>query len=161
MMRGKVLLVTLALVATAAFAQTWTVDPGRGVGPLALNMSPSQVAGQLAATEYVGSQQTPMFVKYGTDALVQYSSNKAVLITLNNNTVKTKAGAVKWTPYGGAAIGVAWNVVEGTLGRNYVSRDLKVGSKQPREVYYAYSSKGLGFRTRAGVIVQVDVFPAR
>lgn len=160
-MRVKGVLLTLALIATAAFAQAWSVEPGRGVGPLVLNMSPAQIAGQLAATEYVGSQQNPMFVKYGTDALVQYASNKAVLITLNSNTVKTKAGAVKWTPYGGAGIGVAWNMVEPALGRNYVSRDLKVAKSQPREVYYAYASKGLGFRTRAGVIVQVDVFPAR
>lgn len=161
MMRVKVLLLTFALVATAALAQAWTVDPGRGVGPLALNMNPGQIAGQLAPTEYVGSQQNPMFIKYGTDALVQYASNKAVLITLNSNTVKTKAGAVKWTPYGGAGIGVAWNVVEPTLGRNYVARNLQVAKSQPPEKYYAYASKGLGFRTRAGVIVQVDVFPAK
>jgi hypothetical protein len=162
MIRVKVFLLTVVLAATAAVAQGWTVEPGKGVGPLALHMSPTQMAAQLAPTEYIGSQQNPLYVRYGgEDVLVQYASNKAVMITLNKPTVKTKAGAMKWTPYGGAGIGVAWNGVEQTLGRNYVSRDLKVAKSQPREVYYAYSSKGLGFRTRAGIIVQVDVWPAK
>jgi hypothetical protein len=161
MMRVKVLLLAFALFATTAVAQGWTVDPGKGVGPLALNMSPTQIATQMAPTEYIGSPQNPMYVRYGEDLMVQYASNKAVMITLNKPTVKTKAGAMKWTPPNGAGIGTAWNVVEPNLGRNYISRDLKVAKGQPRETYYAYSSKGLGFRTKGGIIVQVDVWPAK
>ncbi len=162
MNRVKTLLLSVTMLATAALAQGWTVDPGKGVGPLTLNASPAQIATQLTPTEYIGSPQNPAYVRYGGDeVLVQYASNKAVMITLNKPTVKTKGGPVKWTPFSGAGVGVAWTVVEPTLGRNYVARDLKVAKSQPRETYYAYSSKGLGFRVKAGMIVQVDVWQAR
>lgn len=162
MNRVKALLLSVTVLATTALAQGWTIEPGKGVGPLALNASPAQIAAQLTPTEYIGSQQNPAFVRYGGDeALVQYASNKAVMITLNKPTLKTKSGPVKWTPYSGAGVGVAWTSVEPSLGRNYVARDLKVAKSQPRETYYAYSSKGLGFRVKAGLIVQVDVWPAK
>lgn len=167
-MRGlRWLLVSLVALTTAVMAQqAWTVEPGKGVGPLALDMSPSQFAAQLTPGEVIGSPSKPLYVRYGgrdggEDVLVQFANNKAVMITLNRPTVKTKAGPVTWTPVSGAGIGVAWNVVEANLGRNYQSRDLKVAKSQPREVYYAYGSRGLGFRTKAGVIVQVDIWPAR
>lgn len=160
-MKVKVLLVALTLLVTAAMAQGWVVDPGKGVGPLALNMSPTQVALQLTATETIGSPKNPLFIRYGDEALVQYQHNKAVMITLHNATVKTKAGPVKWTPFAGAGIGVPWTTAESALGRNYIARDLKTAKGHPRETYYAYSSKGLGFRTKAGMIVQVDVWPAK
>lgn len=163
MKRLRVLVLALALCLGALAQAAWTVNPGKGVGPLMLNMSPTQIAAHLKPSEYIGSPKNPKYVRYGTgeEVLVEYSSNKAVMITLSKATVNTTAGPVKWTPFSGAGIGVAWNVVEGTLGRNYVSRDLKVARSQPREVYYAYASKGLGFRTKAGVIVQVDVWPAK
>lgn len=146
---------------SVAIAQGWSVDPGKGVGPLALNMSPSQMASQLTPTEIIGSPQNPMYVRYGEDVMVQYSSNKAVMITLNKPAIKTKAGVVKWNPVNNAGIGVAWTAVEPLLGRGYVARDLKVAKGHPRETYYAYGSRGLGFRTKAGVIIQVDIWPAR
>lgn len=161
MFRVKKFLLAFFMVATVAWAQGWTVVPGKSVGPLALNMSPSQIATQLTPTEYIGSPQNPVYVRYGEELLVQYSSNKAVMITLNKPTVRSKAGAVKWSPVSGAGIGVAWTAVESTLGRDYVARDLKVAKGHPREVYYAYSSRGLGFRTKGGLIDQVDVWPAR
>lgn len=167
-MRGlRWLLFSLVAVSTAVWAQqAWTVEPGKGVGPLLLNMSPSQISAQLVPGEVIGSANNPLYVRYGgkggaEDVLVQYTGNKAVMITLNKATVNTKSGPVKWNPPSGAGIGVAWNVVEPVLGRNYQSRDLKVAKSQPREVYYAYGSRGLGFRTKAGVIVQVDIWPAR
>ena len=164
-LRG-VLFSLLVLSAAAWAQQAWTVAPGKSVGPLVLNMSPAQISAQLAPSEIIGSANNPIFVRYGgkegsEDVLVQYAGNKAVMITLNKATVKTKSGPVAWTPPNGAGIGVGWNVAEPALGRNYQSRDLKVAKGHPREVYYAYGSRGLGFRTKAGVIVQVDVWPAR
>ncbi len=167
-MRGlrRVLFSLLVLSAAAWAQQGWKMEPGKGVGPLTLDMSPTQIATQLAPSEFIGSPNNPVFVRYGgkegsEDVLVQYVANKAVMITLNKATVKTKSGPVTWTPPSGAGIGVGWNVAEPALGRNYQSRDLKVAKGHPREVYYAYGSRGLGFRTKAGVIVQVDVWPAR
>ena len=167
MKRVKWLLVFLLAAGGSVFAQqAWTVEPGKGVGPLALDMTPTQIALHLTPGEVIGSPKNPLYVRYGgregtEDVLVQYAGGKAVMITLNRATVKTKAGAVKWSPPSGAGIGVAWNTVEPILGRGYQSRDLKVAKSQPREVYYAYGSRGLGFRTKAGVIVQVDIWPAR
>lgn len=161
MFRVKTWMLALCSLTILAWAQGWTVTPGKGVGPLALNMSPAQVGALLAPTEYIGSQQNPMYVRYGEELLVQYASNKAVMITLSKPTLKTKSGPVKWSPHAGAGVGVAWTAVENTLGRNYVARDLKVAKGHPREVYYAYSSQGLGFRTKGGIIDQVDVWPAR
>ncbi len=167
-MRGlRWLLISLIAASTTVWAQqVWTVEPGKGVGPLMLDMTPAQMSGQMTPGEVIGSVNNPLYVRYGgrdgaEDVLVQFASNKAVMITLNKPTVKTKAGPVKWNPPSGAGIGVAWNVVEPVLGRNYQSRELKVAKSQPREMYYAYGSRGLGFRTKAGVIVQVDIWPAR
>lgn len=144
-----------------SFAQGWTVDPGRGVGPLALEMSPAQIGSQLTPTEYIGSPKNPAFVRYSDEVLVQYTANKAVLITLSKPVINTKAGPVKWTPFSGAGVGIPWNSAVTILGKGYVARDLKTASSQPRETYYAYVSKGLGFRVKAGQIVQVDVFTSR
>lgn len=167
MKRVMWLLVLLLTASGSVIAQqAWSVEPGKSVGPLALDMTPAQIALHLTPGEVIGSAKNPLYVRYGgrdgaEDVLVQFAGGKAVMITLNKATLKTKAGAVKWNPPSGAGIGAAWNVVEPVLGRNYQSRDLKVAKSQPREVYYAYGSRGLGFRTKAGVIVQVDIWPAR
>ncbi len=160
MLRLRAILCVVALVATAAWAAAWVVEPGKGVGTLTLGMTPEQIASQLTATETIGSTNNPKWIKYGGDILVEYSASKAIMITLNKATVSTKAGPVTWTPFSGAGIGTPWSNAENSLGKNYVARDLKVAKSQARESYYAYTSKGLGFRTRAGVIVQVDVWNA-
>lgn len=160
MKRLSAILCVVAFVATAAWAAGWVVEPGKGVGTLTLGMTPEQVASQLTATETIGSPKNPKWIKYGDSVLVEYSASKAVMITLNKATLSTKAGPVTWTPFSGAGIGTPWSSAEMALGKTYVARDLKVAKSQAKETYFAYTSKGLGFRTRAGVIVQVDVWNA-
>ncbi len=167
-MRNKIfwsVILVLGLVVPAA-AQGWAVKPGEGVGPLLLGMTPDQAAAHLNQIEVIGSPRNPRYVRYGAqkgteEVLIEYMAGKAVMISLHQGQIQTKAGPVKWIPVSGGTVGAAWNTVEGALGRGYKREALKVGSKQPPEDYYAYTSKGLGFRTRAGTIVQVDVWQAR
>lgn len=153
--------VLIGCCSLVAWAQAWTLTPGRGVGLLTLDMSPEQASAQMKVTEVIGTARSPKFVRYGEDVLIQYEANRAVMITLNKPVVATKAGAVQWVPFSGAGIGVPWMTAEAALGRGYIARDLKVASTQPKETYYAYTKKGLGFRVKAGQIVQVDIFSAR
>ncbi|MCA9795759.1 MAG: hypothetical protein KC910_28320 [Candidatus Eremiobacteraeota bacterium] len=161
MFNRAVILCCLTLLALApVLAQgAWTAAPGEGIGPLKLSMTVTQVNNLLAPTEVIGSMQNPRYVRYG-DFLVEYASAKAVMYSWQSNTVKTKSGAVNLQLNAGIGVGTPFNMVETTFGRNYISNDLKTAKGAPRETYYAYRSLGLGFRTKAGRVAQVDIWAA-
>lgn len=157
-MKRLTIVVMLALLSsTGAWAQGWALTPGSGVGPLTINMTRDDAERLLNTTEnYKGS----VYVKYGGEdnVLIQYSMGRAVMISVYSQVIKTKTGPREWALYRNVGIGTPWTAAESNLGRNYVSSPLKVAKSQARETYYAYKNLGLGFRTRAGVIIQVDVF---
>ena len=154
-------LVFLLISVSTATAETWAVAPGQGVGPVKLGQSPEQINSHMPGTSVLGSKRNLRFVRYGKHALVEYSAMKAVMITLNKPVIKSAAGSIRWTPPSGAGIGVPWSVAESKLGRNYTARTLKTAKGHPKEVYYAFTRKGLGFRTKGGRIVQVDIWQAK
>lgn len=162
-MRKKLLLTLILAVATVTGlqAQGWTVTPGEGVGALTLGMARTSADAVLKPTEKIGIQNNPQYVRYGPELLIEYNANKAIMISLHSNSFQTKNGAVSWVPYKGAAVGVPWTTVVGQLPANKVSQKLKTAKGHPEEFYHAYTGIGLGFRVKAGTIVQVDVWNAK
>lgn len=150
-------LLLLLLMSGVAPAQTWQFVPGRGVGPLTLDMSQKEARRFLKVSQRIGS----LFVKYGGNdhVVIRYVAGRAVLISLHRKTLPTINGEVPWTPYKSLSPGTPWTGVKARLGSGFVSRTLKTGRGQPAERYHAYKSLGIAFRTRAGVVVQVDVIP--
>ncbi len=159
-------LALLILLALPASAQGWAFQPGEAFGPIALGMTPDQVAAHLNVTEVIGSARSPRFVRYGVDrndeeVLVEYAAGRAVMVSVHKSQIQTKSGPVRWLPLQGITIGSPWATVQGILGRASDSEALKVASGHPAEIYYAYGSRGLGFRTKGGSVVQIDVWEAK
>lgn len=157
MRRFGIILLTLVLLSVAAWAEVWTLSPGKGIGPLTINMTKAEAAQVLNIFEEIKGSQ---FIKYGADenVTVLYQGGRAVMISLHKKTLATKKGGVTWTVNGGVTVGTPWNIAESNLGRDYISRALKVARSQAPQTYYAYKNLGLGFRTSGGTIVQVDIF---
>lgn len=162
MFKRAVILSCLTLLALApVLAQgAWTAAPGEGVGPLKLAMSVNEVNNVLAPTEVIGSTRNPRYIRYG-DFLVEFAAAKAVMYSWQSNSIKTKSGAVNLQLNAGIGVGTPFNMVETTYGRNYIQNDLKTAKGAPRETYYAYRALGLGFRTKAGRVAQVDIWAAK
>lgn len=148
----------LILVSGPTLAQGWAVTPGEGVGAVSLGMTAGQMKAVMTPTDIVGSENNPLFIKYGEEFIVQYEAGKVAMISLHSNSFKTKSGTVSWTPYHGASIGAPWNVVANQIQAPKKTRQLKTAKGYPEEFYHAYLGLGLGIRTKGGNVVQVDVW---
>lgn len=156
MKRLAAALVMVLLWSASASAEGWALAPGTGIGPLTLNMTQKDAKKHLKMTENIGNR----FVRYGGEEnlMVQYEAGRAVMLSVYKKTIKTKTGTMSYAPHNGVGIGTPWTAAESNLGRNYLKRGLKVAKSQAPETYYAYKHLGMGFRTRGGVIVQIDIF---
>ncbi len=148
----------LFLVSGPAVAQGWAVTPGEGVGAISLGMTSGQVKAIMNPTDVVGSENNPLFIKYGEEFIVQYEVSKVAMISLHSNSFKSKNGTVTWVPYKGAAIGAPWSAVDPQIAAPKKSRKLQTAKGYPEEYYHAYLGLGLGIRTKGGNVVQVDVW---
>ena len=157
MKRSYLLILLLFCLSPAlVWAQgAWVVDPGEGVGAITVGMSSSAADTVLKATRVFGGSRSPDLVEYGKNLVIQYEGNKAVLISLHANSIKTKSGTVVWTPYKGAKIGASWSKVASLLPAQKLSHQLPTAKGHPREHYYAYSQLGIGFRVKGASIVQI------
>lgn len=164
-MKRSLIFVTLALVVAMPVwgqaAATWTVEPGKAVGPIQLGMTMEQVAQHLTATEYIPRTRQPKFVRYEDGLQVEYDAGKALMITVSKPSVTVKGKPIQLVAPGNVQVGQPWSQVELNYGRSDLSRDLKVARGQARQVYHAYTSRGLGFRTDGPTMVQIDVYPTR
>ena len=156
----KLLLILPLLVALLApvAAQQWTVTPGDGVGAISVGMTPSSLSVLVNPTRTIGKPSNPMLIEYGKELMVEFDSKKAVIISLHKNSFQTKNGPVSWVPYKGAAIGTSWNTVASQIAGRKISRALPTAKGHPKEDYHAFPSLGIGFQTRGGKIVKVDIW---
>lgn len=162
-MKKLLVLLTLLfpLLVGSVAAQSWTATPGDGVGAVTVGMSPTALKTILKPTRVIGAARNPALVEYGKELIVEYDSNKAVIISLHNNSFNTNNGRVQWVPYKGAAIGASWSSVASQITGRKVSRALPTAKGHPQETYHAYPSLGIGFRVKGGSITQVDLWKGR
>lgn len=147
--------------ASADGVSQWEVVPGKNIGPVALDMSPSQVSQFGEMGETIGGNKNPVFAYYNKeDFLVYYSAGKAILISVYNPQVLMGGKRLPVKTSGGVQVGMSWGEVVARLGQPSVSRGLKVAKSQLPETYYSYDS-GLGFRVQGSVVVQIDVWSGR
>lgn len=148
------------LLALSVGAETWKVVPGRSVGPISLGQSYLEVNKVLTPKEALGDQRQA-YLRYREGVDVECVQQKVSQIFVNQTQFQGKSGPVQVAMDGNLSIGNSAAQMEAALGRAYEARDLKVAKSQPREVYYAYRSRGLGVVTRGGKIVQFIIWPKR
>lgn len=155
------LVVCLATAPALAQGTIWKAEPGKGLGPLRLGMSAAQVYHYLAPTKYIGTRSNPRFVYFGKALLAEFEGGQAVMFTVSKRSAKAKGQPVRLVAPGGVQVGQPWAQVVKVYGSNYISRALKVAKKAPREYYYAYRSRGIGFHVKGSTVIQIDVWQAR
>ena len=148
------------LLAAPISAETWRVVPGQGVGPVSLGQSYVDVNKVLTPKEALGDLRQG-YLRYREGIDVECTNQKVTQIFVNQTSFQGKAGPIEVQVEGNLKIGSSASQVESALGRVYEARDLKVHKSQPREVYYAFRSKGLGVLVRGGKVAQFIVWPRR
>ncbi len=158
----KKILVALSLLATslAASAENWKVTPGVGVGPIKLGQQYLEANKFLTPGDSVGNAKQA-YLRYKEGVELECENFKIIQIVLRQSSFSTKSGPVAVAMDGDLRIGSGVAQMETALGRNYQARDLKVGSGQPQETYYAYQSRGLGVLARGGRIVEFAIWPKK
>lgn len=154
-------LLCLGVMVSVASAQGWTVTPGEGVGAVTVDSTLGSLETILKATRKIGPETKPAFVEFGKALVVEFESNKAVTISLHENSFATKNGNVSWVPYKGGAIGTAWNTVAPQITSRKLSRKLPTAKGYPEEFYHAFPDLGLGFQVKGGAIARVDIWRVR
>lgn len=150
----------LAAMLSSAWAESWPAKPGVGLGPISLGSQYLEVNRVLTPDNAIGTK-AKAYLRYKEGVDVECENYKVVQILINKSQFVSKTGPVDVAMDGNLKIGSSVVQMESALGRNYEARDLKVAKSQPREVYYAYPSKGLGVLTRAGKIVQFAIWPRK
>ena len=153
------ILMFVALLASA-WAEPWPLKPGVGVGPITLGAEYIQVNRYLTPADALGNK-AKAYLRYKEGVDVECENYKVVQILVNQSQFASKSGPVNVAMEGNLKIGSSVVQMETALGRNYDARELKVARSQPKEVYYAYASKGLGVLTRAGKIIQFAIWPRK
>lgn len=156
----KILFVCFLLCSGLAAGQGWNVIPGDGVGALSVGMTSKAAAMVVKPTRILdGKAGMPALVEYGSDLVIEYDSGgKASIISILSNTLNTRNGPVKWSPYEGGAIGTPWMQVQGRITSRRMSHKLPTAKGYPNEDYHAYPELGLGFRVKGGSIFRVDIW---
>jgi len=156
-----ILLTFLALTAGWAGAQAaWTVTPGEGVGAISLGMSSQSIQAVLKPSRVIGKENNPLLIEYGSELAIEYSGNKASIISLHSNTFQTRNGPVGWVPYKGLKVGASWSSAAAQLPARKLSRKLPTAKGYPEEFYHAYKELGIGVRVKGSSIIQVDIWDA-
>lgn len=141
----------------SGWADTWKINPGVGVGPIALGQEYVQANKFLTPGDSVGNTRAG-YLRYKEGVDVECVDSKIIQIVVKQTAFNAKGGPVAIAVDGNLRIGSTVAQMEQALGRGYQAQDLKVGSRQPRETYYAYQGKGIGVLTREGKVVQFAVW---
>lgn len=149
-----------AALLASAWAESWPLKPGLGLGPITLGVEYVQVNRFLTPGDAMGNK-AKAYLRYKEGVDVECENHKVVQILVNKSQFAGKSGPVDVAMEGNLKIGSSVVQMESALGRNYEARELKVAKSQPKEVYYAYSSRGLGVLTRAGKIIQFAIWPRK
>lgn len=151
------LLVALALVlaawGSAAAQGKWTINPGVGVGPIQIGM-PCAVAERNLTRDPKGDHQIasgqPKWIFYNEGLQIHYDSSIQVLqVVVDRPGIPTAEGV---------QVGDSANRFEQVYGRNYLAHQLPTATQMPKQYFYAYNSKGLGFQTEGDKILLISVF---
>jgi hypothetical protein len=163
------LLTGLALacsLATAAWAETWPLDPGKGVGPIRLG------APMLSPTKYLtpdrklpgslAGGQNGIYLTYKEGIETDCQNGQIILVVIKNTTFTTGGGqTVEIQVAGGLKIGSSANQVQGAFGTGMISNNLPTAKGYPQKTYYAWPTRGVGVITVGGKVTQFEIFPAK
>lgn len=145
-----------AVVGVHAWAAGWTIVPGSSVGPLALGASWKTCDALLHRDDKDAVIQDAAGVHYA-----RYKEGIDLHVDRGNILEIIVKSPTSMTVEGGIKVGATVNQMEAAFGRSYTAQALKVAKSQAPETYYAYTSRGIGFIARSGVIYQIAVWPKK
>ncbi len=164
----KSLLMGVALVtslASAAWSEIWTVEPGVGVGPVKLSQSmldpikiltpDRKLAGSLAGNQGI-------YLTYKEKIETECQGDRITMIVVKTGSFTSRAGSqVEIQGPGGVKLGSSAPQAQTAFGAGSISHSLPTRKGDPVRMYYAWPYKGVGVITEAGKVIQFEVFPRK
>lgn len=132
----------------------WIATPGVGVGPVKLGMTAGAIEKSVTRTPGGDHQLimgNPKWVYYDQGVQVHYDSAvKALQVVVDKSGIATPEGV---------QLGDPTSRFEQVYGRDYLAHQLPTAAKKPKQYYYAYKSRGIGFQTEGDRIILIYIFP--
>lgn len=138
----------------SAAAETWKLVGGVGLGPIQLGKAYTDANRFLTPDVAMGTQRSAL-LRYKEGVDLECGRQLVQRIILLRTSFQGKTGPVDVQVEGNIKIGSSVSQLEAALGRSYISHDVPVAKNLPKETYYAYQSKCLGFRASGGKIVEI------
>ena len=164
MRRNKTIFSALSILLLTAAVQAapWKIQPGVGVGPVLLGADSKAADAVFNRKEVLNTHGgTGRWINYKEGLELELESGKVLQIVVPEASLSSKQGSLELELEGGIRVGSTVAQMEAALGRGYKAQDLKVGSSQAAETYYAYISRGIGFMARQGKIFRIIVWPKK
>lgn len=149
------LILGLALTTWGAHAQAkWTIAPATGIGPIKIGMTVAAIEKVLTRDPKGDHQEVagrPTWVFYTQGVQVHYDQGRAVQVVADKPSLATAEGV---------QVGDPLSKAEACYGRGYIAHQLPTASGKPKQYYYVYKERGLGFQTENDRIILIYVFPS-
>ncbi len=153
---------SILLLSAAVQATPWKIQPGSGVGPVMLGADSKAADAAFTRKEVLNTHGgSGRWINYKEGLELELESNKILQIVVPEASLSSKQGTLEFELEGGIRVGSSVAQMEAALGRGYKAQDLKTGSTQAAETYYAYINRGIGFMARQGKIFRIIVWPKK
>lgn len=148
------LILGLALTVGAMAEAKWTVAPGAGIGPYKLGTQVTTLEKTLTRDPKGDHQEVagkPQWIYYLQGIQAHFDqSGRAIQLVADKPGIPTAEGV---------QVGDPLSKAEASYGRGYVAHQLPTASGLPKQYYYVYKERGLGFQTETDRIILIYVFP--
>ncbi len=134
----------------------WVVTPGVGVGPIRLGMSSAEVEKALTRSpreDHVILSGKPKWIYYAQGLQVNYDEQVRALQVVVDKVGPQTAEGIK--------VGDPASRFQAAYGAPGLSHQLPTAASQPKQFYYVYKSRGIGFQTEGDRILLIYVFQPR
>jgi hypothetical protein len=131
----------------------WVATPGVGVGPVKLGMSVTDIEKVLTRSPRDDHQIVsgkPKWIYYAQGLQVHYDENvRALQVVVEKSGIQTPEGL---------QVGDPSAKIQAVYGAPTGSHQLPTAANRPKQYYYVYSPKGVGFQTEGDRILLVYIF---
>lgn len=162
LLMGAALAVSLA---SAAWGEVWTVEPGVGVGPVKLSqgmLDPTRILTPDKKSQGTLAGNQGIYLTYKEKIETECQGNRITMIVVKTGGFTSRAGSViEVQGPGGIKLGSSGPQAQSAFGAGAITHNLPTAKGDPVKMYYAWPYKGVGVITEGGKVIQFEVFPRK
>ncbi len=132
---------------------SWVATPGVGVGPIKLGMPAADIEKVLTRSPRDDHQMVsgkPKWIYYAQGLQVHYDEKvRALQVVVDKTGVQTSEGL---------QVGDPSTKIQAVYGAPTGSHQLPTAANRPKQYYFVYSSRGVGFQTEGDRILLIYIF---